>query len=434
MTDLVKTFGDLVDKQITEHPVAARRMLLAGYYAKRFQLKHFPSAGLSPARNRLAITSMNAVIHPLTKPEKAALVSIFTPCEMLFAVSVQPMLAEAMSSYINGAKAESGFLKVAHEAGLPETFCSYHRVLLGAIFSNVIPRPRFIVNTSLACDANSLTFRKAAEHWDLPQFFVDIPFGEDADAVAYVADQLRAFAPFLEEHSGHKLQEEKLKEHIAIADRTMKHLQRAQAHKAGRFLSNDLTDEMYEVFANHVLLGLPEVETFAEELERDIQQAPPTRGLRLLWMHVIPYYQEDLREMLNFSDRCQIVACDMNFDEFCDMDPEKPYESMAYRLVHNSFNGPSERRIDRALEMCRQLDVDGVVYFCHWGCKQTQGAAQQARQRIEEAGYPILLLDGDGCDTGNMMAGQIRTRMEAFLELLYAKKGIETKKGGDRHA
>ena len=33
------------------------------------------------------------------------------------------------------------------------------------------------------------------------------------------------------------------------------------------------------------------------------------------------------------------------------------------------------RRIDRSIEMARQLEVDGVVYFCHWGCKQTQAAA-----------------------------------------------------------
>ena len=129
MADLVQKYGRMVDSRIEEHPVAARRMLLAGYYAKRIQLKHFPLKGLSPARNDLAVTSMNAVIDPLVHPDKAALVSIFTPCEILHAAGIHPMLAEAMSSYINGTKAESGFLEAAQGAGLPETFCSYHRVL-----------------------------------------------------------------------------------------------------------------------------------------------------------------------------------------------------------------------------------------------------------------------------------------------------------------
>ena len=144
-------------------------------------------------------------------------------------------------------------------------------------------------------------------------------------------------------------------------------------------------------------------------------------------MHVIPYYQEDLREMLNFSDRCQIIACDMNYDEFCSMDPEQPYRSMAKRLVYNSFNGSADRRIERSLEMARQLEVDGVIYFCHWGCKQTQAAAQHTLSLLEAEGVPTLILDGDGCDSANTMGGQIRTRMEAFLEMLEAKKGTRPK-------
>ena len=76
MADLVKKYGGMVDALIEAHPTAARRMLLAGYYAKRVQLKRFPLKGLSPARNDLAVTSMDAVIAPLRHPEQSALVSI----------------------------------------------------------------------------------------------------------------------------------------------------------------------------------------------------------------------------------------------------------------------------------------------------------------------------------------------------------------------
>ena len=424
MADLVKKYGSLVDSLIENHPTAARRMLLAGYYAKRIQLKHFPLKELSPARNDLAVTSMNAVIAPLRHPENAALVSIFTPCELLQTAGITPMLAEAMSSYINGTKAESGFLEYAQAAGLPETFCSYHRVLLGAIFSDVIPKPRFILNTSLACDANSLTFRTAAEYWKIPQFYIDVPYDSTEESVRYVETQLREFAAWLEQETGRPLDMDALKKHVAAGGRTMEALSRAQKKKRGRYLSNDLTDEMYEVFANHVLLGMPETERFARQLEEDMEHAGPTKGIRLLWMHTIPYYQEDLRAMLNFSDRCQIVSCDMNFDEYCEADPEKPFASMARRLVYDAFNGPAENRIARSLEMCRELDIDGVVYFCHWGCKQTLSSAQNVRHAMEDAGYPTLILDGDGCDASNTSNGQILTRMEAFLEMLEEKKHV----------
>ena len=422
MADLVQKYGRAVDALIEQHPTAARRMLLFGYYAKRVQLKRFPIRELSPARNDLAVTSMNAVIGPLRHPEQSALVSIFTPCELLQTAGIHPMLAEAMSSYINGTKAESGFIRAAQDRGLPETFCSYHKVLLGAIFTGVIPMPRFVFNTSLACDANSMTFRKAAEHWKIPQFFIDVPYDSSADAVSYVEEQLRSFAVFLEEEMGMPLNEGKLKRQVARSGRTMETLARCQKLKRDRYLSNDLTDEMYEVFANHVLLGMPEVERFALQLEKDLAQAAPTRGVRILWMHVIPYYLPELRSMFNFSDRCQIISCDMNYDEYCETDPDRPFTSMARRLIYDAFNGPSERRIERSLAMCRELEADGVVYFCHWGCKQTLGAAQNVRRALEEAGYPTLILDGDGCDADNTSNGQILTRMEAFIEMLEGRK------------
>ena len=37
---------------------------------------------------------------------------------------------------------------------------------------------------------------------------------------------------------------------------------------------------------------------------------------------------------------------------------------------------------------------------------------------LEEAGFPTLVLDGDGCARRNMPEGQVATRVQAFLEML----------------
>ena len=91
---------------------------------------------------------------------------------------------------------------------------------------------------------------------------------------------------------------------------------------------------------------------------------------------------------------------------------------MARRLLESGYNGGAERRVRRSLDMARRLNADGVVYFCHWGCKQTSGAAQYAKRTLEDAGFPTLVLDGDGCDSGNVNDGQMLTRLQAFLEQL----------------
>lgn len=111
----------------------------------------------------------------------------------------------------------------------------------------------------------------------------------------------------------------------------------------------------------------------------------------------------------------------MSYEGIVEADPNKPYDAMARRLVFSPFNGPVNRRIQRALEVAKQVNADGAVWFCHWGCKHTLGGAQLAKKHFEAAGLPTLLLDGDSCDRGFGGEGQAATRMEAFLELLSAR-------------
>ena len=82
------------------------------------------------------------------------------------------------------------------------------------------------------------------------------------------------------------------------------------------------------------------------------------------------------------------------------------------------FNGSSDNRINKAIEMSKLMDIDGVIYFCHWGCKQTMGAAVNAKKALEKAGFPTLILNGDGADRSNTSDGQVLTRLDAFIEML----------------
>lgn len=180
---------------------------------------------------------------------------------------------------------------------------------------------------------------------------------------------------------------------------------------------------MYTLFATHILLGKPEIEQYFEQLCEDAKNAPVFQGgNRILWVHSLPYWQNSLRTILNFSEENQLLCSDMSFDALFEPDPEHPYESMARRLLDNTFNGPMSRRADKIAEMALKLHANGVVFFCHWGCKNTIGGAGLVRDRLEQEGIPMLTLDGDGCDRRNINDGQMRTRLEAFLELLEERR------------
>jgi benzoyl-CoA reductase/2-hydroxyglutaryl-CoA dehydratase subunit BcrC/BadD/HgdB len=75
-----------------------------------------------------------------------------------------------------------------------------------------------------------------------------------------------------------------------------------------------------------------------------------------------------------------------------------------------------------SLDYAKRAHAEGVVVFCHWGCKQTLGISQLAKQYFEEAGFPTLVLDGDGCDSRNVADGQMVTRLNAFIEQLKAAR------------
>ena len=79
--------------------------------------------------------------------------------------------------------------------------------MIGMAESGVLPKPLLIAGTTLACDANQLSFRHLAAHYPAPLTLIDVPAREDDAAVACVADQLRELARTLETLTGKKLDE-----------------------------------------------------------------------------------------------------------------------------------------------------------------------------------------------------------------------------------
>ena len=401
MPDIFERFGNYISKVTPEHPDRSRALLLAAYRAYGLKFRLAPDRAL-PKAHQFSAQCVNQAVQTM-------LVSIFQPCELLEAMSVTPMCAELYSCFLNGAHAEPVFAEAAEAEGIAESFCSYHKVLLGSAYAGVLPAPKFIVNTSLVCDANNLTFRELADHYGIPRFYVDVPPEQSEEGVAFVADQLQELKKFLEDQTGKRLDEDRLKSVVARSKQTMDLLRACQVEKRSKTLTSDVTSELYEVYLTHSGMGSAAALRYAQQLLKDLKAAPAAHGIRLLWLHTIPNWQE-------------IVTCDTNFEGLMDLDPERPYESMARRLVYSQWNG-GETRVKAAVEAARALNVDGVICFCHWGCKQTMGLSGVFKHELDQAGFPTLILNGDGCDRRNASDGQTATRLNAFLEMLEKRNG-----------
>lgn len=419
MSRVIESFGQAVELLAAKSPKMALNLLKLGYGANSIKLNIMPDKGLLPHQRYVSIINSRAIRRPLHRPDKSAVVNIFFPCEILHAMDIVPQFTEGLACYLNGAGCEQFFIEYAEDYGIPQTYCSYHKVLLGAVLSNTIPAPQFVATTSMACDANNSTFRTIADHYKIPYYLVDVPSVCNRESIDYVANQLKELVSMIEDTSSRKMDEDRLRSVIGRANRSIRNYKEHLTVLAHRYMPGSMTLEMFKIFPTHILLGTEEGDKFFRLLLEDTYGARRAKDeKRILWVHTMPFWQESIKRILNFNDKCQILPCDINFDSLVEMDEKKPYESLARRMLLNIVNGPGERRGRRIVEMAKRLRADGIVYFCHWGCKHTLGNVQIIGSIIRDEGFPLLVLDGDGCDRKNVNHGQMATKLQAFLEIL----------------
>jgi len=425
MSCIVKKFGQIVGSNIEKHPKISQNLLRFGYACSGLQMKYFPEKHLLPNQIYSSVACNRLIRYPLSNPENSAVVNIFFPCELLHAIGIKLGFIEGFSGYLNGACCERFFIDYIENAGMPKTLCSYHKALLGAAFSEVLPKPKFIMFTTMACDANIITFRALADFWKIPLFTVDIPSSNDEDSIKYVEEQLKQAVSFIEKNTNKKFDYEKLKEVIRRENRSMKLYKEYLKELSAKYIPNDVTSEMYKLFFTHILNGTEEAEKYFEMLLDDAKKTEETNDrIRILWCHTIPYWQKSIREFFNNSKKYQLLCSDLNFDAIVELDENKPLRSLAIKLLNNYVRGSAHSRAGKILDMAKYLKADGVVYFNHWGCKKTLGGSGITKKILEESGIPVLVLDGDGCDRKNINDGQMKTRLQAFLEILEEKNEI----------
>jgi len=195
MNPLVQKFGTLVAHQIPAHPARAAALLGWAYGLTAWKDAHFGGSGLKGVYAGMSATIGKTMAQSFLKPGTTAMVNIFMPCEVLHAMGILPMIPEALSVYITNTGCAESFAEAAEAADVPESFCSYHKVMLGTMETGILPKPLIIANTTLACDANQLSFRQIAQSFGIPHIVIEVPHVPSEDAVSFVGSELQSFSP-----------------------------------------------------------------------------------------------------------------------------------------------------------------------------------------------------------------------------------------------
>jgi len=99
-----------------------------------------------------------------------------------------------------------------------------------------------------------------------------------------------------------------------------------------------------------------------------------------------------------------------------------PVEAISRRYLNNfpcARMFPSDERFNRILDLARDFRVDGVISQIIRYCVPYAHDLPLLTERLKAQGIPTLALD---VEYGTSGSGQIRTRVQAFLEMLEAKR------------
>jgi benzoyl-CoA reductase/2-hydroxyglutaryl-CoA dehydratase subunit BcrC/BadD/HgdB len=174
--------------------------------------------------------------------------------------------------------------------------------------------------------------------------------------------------------------------------------------------------------------------TYRDEFEEKVREGIagiPGERARLLWLQNRIQFKTPLEDLLADEHGVAVAADEFNAITWDAIDPEDPYPGLARRMMSIPLCGPVERRVRHLQRMALDYRVDGAINPCHWGCRQGTGARGLIEQGLVEIGVPVLNLEVDCIDERNFTPGQLRTRLEAFVEMIAERRDDQTSAGVD---
>ncbi len=424
--DIVKKYGDAIRQKIENDPKKALKMYRLGMNLEYQKSSKLPNSKLPVGYREVYRAAVKATKDILAEPEKSVWTNIFGPVEIFQCFGLNSTSIEMLSGFMAGFRTEDYFIDLAERVGIAPTLCSYHKHFIGVVESELIPAPKFMAVTSSVCDGNINTARYVANKKGMSFCGLDIPHEDTEAAHRYVIRQLYDMIAQLEEIMGQKLDMDELSEVIRRENETKRLLRSVIKESKTRWYPNTLTTLLSLLHPTHLSIGSQEALDLMRLMAEDIKTYPERDDVnRILWVHLLPYYQETLREYFNLSDRNYINIFDFAMDYMEEMDDRHPVEAIAKKMICNVYNGDYSRKIELIESLIDEFQPDGLIHYGHWGCKQSSGGVMLLREALSRKGIPMLALDGDALDRRNDQDGQLRTRLEAFLEMVEIRRNMK---------
>lgn len=348
-----------------------------------------------------------------------------------FCVYVPDEVVIAADGIVTGLCGGSQFWVPDGEAVLPKSTCPLIKASVGARLGKTCPFFRiadmYVGETT--CDGKKKAWEILGQ--DVPMHIMDMPQMKRPKDVEKWTDEIREFAGVVEKFTGNTITPEKLQQAIRTINEKRKALARVyEARKADKLpiSGKDALLVMQIAFFDDPVRCAQMADKLADELEQRIKDGVsvfPEGTKRILVtgtpMAIPNWKLHHIIETSGGAVVCEETCTGTRYFENL-VDETKDNLDDQYRAIAERYMGincacftPNHGRVDDILRLAKEYKVDGVIDVNLKFCCLYDTEGYTVEKALKEAGIPVLGIETDYTDAD---AEQLRTRIEAFIEML----------------
>jgi benzoyl-CoA reductase/2-hydroxyglutaryl-CoA dehydratase subunit BcrC/BadD/HgdB len=359
---------------------------------------------------------------------------LFAPIELILAADAIPI------------RVNSGWYDTAKlgDRVVPVEVCPVVRSTIGAKMIGLSPYLELsdaLINV-LTCDAITKLGEILSDY--KPIWTMTIPRVKDsAQSLRLWNDEIKTMKSQIEALTGNKIDRKKLRSAIELTQKATKAFRRLQEIRKGApvIMGRDamLVNQTY--MWDDIKRWTEKTEALCDELEKRVQKkmwaCPPdtprvmVTGTPMIWPDnwKLPTLIEEgtpqgvlVADELCSSERLlydPVGVDEWNMDDMFNAIGER-YLMASTCPCFTSADG-NEDRINWLLNKIKEWNIQGVIYYVHRGCMLYAMEYTRVKKVLDSISVPVYYLDTEYTRED---VGQMKTRVEAFLEMLSARIDI----------
>ncbi|MBW2040152.1 MAG: 2-hydroxyacyl-CoA dehydratase [Deltaproteobacteria bacterium] len=405
--------------------------------------------------------------------------------EILRALDVVPVWTENYAGICGAKRDAERFLQRAESLGFSRSLCTYALCGLGfdqwrEELGEMPPdapwggqaRPDFMISSGqILCDPRSKWYQAAQQFMpDVPIYNIDLPYPlydpkRDHREVwgyyhKYIVEQLRGLVAFIEEQTGKKMDYDRLKELVALSDKTWNLIHETYELRRAVPCPMGTGDAMNTMVPMVFMMATQEAYDFYAGLKKELEEKIANKEgvvkdekYRLLWGGGLPSWFA-LTDFNYFNSKGAVFPAETTYrmvQPLYEMDiPETddPIEHLAWKwLGYWTFWYDKARKrpgshpdVEWLIDYIENYKIDGVVMHEAFSCRSWHVGliwqlhqlakiyrpipvlvlGEDGKKKEDRRELPSLVLESDIIDITSYSEVDTRNKIDAFIETLEA--------------